>query len=126
VKFLIDNNLSRQLADGMRTFGEDVFHLQDHFEHDVKDEELLAFVGPKDFILISRDLQIRKRPAELVALKKHRVGAFFLGGKNRTRWELVQQLVRNWPRMKELAEKTSRPFAFLVPPSGTKIERLPL
>ena len=51
-------------------------------------------------------------------------GAFFMGGKNRNRCQLIQQLVRNWPRMKELAKKTRVPFAFRVPPSGTKFTTL--
>ena len=59
-------------------------------------------------------------------MKEHEVGAFFMGGKNRNRCELIQQLVRNWPRMKELARKTPVPFAFQIPPSGTKFRLLPL
>ena len=50
--------------------------------------------------------------AFFAALKQHRVGAFFLGGKGRSRWDIIQQVVRNWPRMNELADRTARPFAF--------------
>ena len=59
-------------------------------------------------------------------MKQNEVGAFFLGGKGRTRCQLIQQLVRNWPRMKEYAEKTRRPFAFRIPPKGAKFAPLPL
>ena len=74
-------------------------------------------------LFVTRDERIRWRPAELRALKDHKVGAFFLGGKNRTRCQLIQQLVRNWPRMKELAGKTNPPFAFRIPPQGVKVTR---
>lgn len=126
MRFFIDNNLSVGLAHGMRAFGENVDHLKDHFPPDTPDVEWLEFIGENQYFLITRDDMIRRNPAEIRALRNFKVGAFFLGGKNRTRWELVQQLVRNWARIKELAEKTKRPFAFRVPPTGTKIEQIHL
>ena len=124
ITFFVDNNLSRQLADGMRAFGESVTHLQDHFPEDTIDEVWLQFVGRNGHVLVSRDYHIRIRPAELKAFRSYKVGAFFLGGKNRTRCELIQQLVRNWPRIKEFAQKTKPPYAFRVPPSGTKFDTI--
>jgi hypothetical protein len=126
MRFFFDNNLSPHLANGMRAFQEDVTHLIDHFPEGVKDVDWLPVVAGNKWPLVTRDERIRKNPAELMAIRKHSVGAFFLGGKNRSRCELIQQLVRNWPRMKELAVKTNPPFAFRIPPAGTKIERLSL
>jgi len=126
LRFFVDNNLSPNLAHGMRAFGEDVDHLQDHFPQDCPDTEWLKYIGENDYFLITRDDAIRHNPAELLALKEFRVGAFFLGGKNRSRWELVQQLVRNWTRIKQYAVTEKRPFAWRVPPSGTKFVRIPL
>lgn len=122
----LDNNLSEALAAGMTAFGESVIHLKDRFELDVDDEVWLQVIGKEGLILITRDERIRFRPNELAALRDNGVGAFFLGGKNRNRCELIQQLVRNWPRMKDLAGRTRKPFAFRVPPSGTKFVPLPL
>lgn len=119
--FFIDHNLSARLAAGMKAFGEDVTHLTDHFDQDADDTEWLKYVGDNKLLLVTRDERIRWHPAELSALKSHKVGAFFLGGKSRNRCQLVRQLVRNWPRMKELGGKTRRPFAFRVPPSGAKL-----
>lgn len=126
MKFFIDNNLSPLLARGMREFGEDVIHLQDEFDEDADDEEWLPYVGDNAYVLVTRDESIRRRPAEIAALKRHRVGAFFLGGKTLSRCELIQQLVRNWPRMKELAQKERRPFIYRIPPSGTKYTKIGL
>ena len=126
ITFFIDNNLSPQLAIGMRGFGEAVEHLQDLFNEDADDTEWLQYVGRRGLVLITRDISIRRRPAELAALRDHRVGAFFLGGKNLGRCDLIQQLVRNWPRMKQMSIKTRRPFAFRVPPRGTKFVSIPL
>ncbi len=126
MRFFIDNNLSTKLARGMSAFGEAVDHLKDHFPEDAQDTEWLAYIGNREFFLITRDDNIRRNPAEIRALRDHRVGAFFLGGKNRSRCQLIQQLVRNWPRIKEIAHTESRPFAFRVPPSGKKFTKITL
>jgi len=126
MRFFIDNNLSEQLAEGMKEFGEDVVHLKEFFADDTDDPVWLARIGSEGWFLVTRDDRVRFRPAELTALKENRVGAFFLGGKNLTRCQLIQQLVRNWPRIKEYARKTHPPFAYRVPPSGTKFVSLQL
>lgn len=126
MRFFVDNNLSPQLAAGMKGFGEDVVHVTEFLPPDVDDTELLARVGSEGWCLVTRDDRIRYRPAESAAIREHQVGAFFMGGKNLRRCQLIQQLVRNWPRMKELAAKTSPPFAFRVPPAGAKIKPIPL
>lgn len=120
MKFFFDNSLSENLAKGLKAFGEDAMLLKDKFAADAPDKEWLKYIGENGILLVSRDDRVRHRPIELQALKQNGVGAFFLGGKNRNRCELIQQVVRNWPRMKQLAGGTSRPFAFRVPPSGTK------
>jgi hypothetical protein len=125
MKAFIDNNLSLQLAAGLKGFGEDVVHLKDLFPDDTADADWLPYVGQNDMVLVTRDIRIRWNPSEISAFKSHNVGAFLLGGKQRTRCELILQLVRNWPQMKELAKKTRRPFMFRVPPTGSKIEQLP-
>ncbi len=112
MKFFFDNNLSEHLAKGLSEFGEDVMWLE--------------YLGKNRIILITKDERIRKNPLELQSLVKHKVGVFFLGGKKQGRCKIIQQVVRNWPRIKELAIKTRPPFAFRVPPSGTKFDRIPL
>lgn len=124
MRFFIDNNLSEKLAKGMKEFGEDVVHLKEFFAEDADDEVWLRRIGDEGWFLITRDDKVRYRPSEIQALRNHQVGAFFLGGKNRTRCELIRQLVRNWPRIKEYARKERRPFAYRIPPSGTKFSSL--
>ena len=122
MRFLVDNNLGPQLAAGMKGFGEDVVHLTEYLEPNVPDTEVLAHVGSEGWCLVTRDHRIRYRPAESGALKTHQVGVFFMGGKNLRRCQIIQQFVRNWPKMKKLAGTTKRPFAFRVPSRGTGIK----
>ena len=126
MRFFVDNNLGPQLAAGMKGFGEDVVHLTEFFNPDVADTVMLAHVGSEGWCLVTRDDRIRYRPAESAALREHQVGAFFMGGKNLPRCQIIQQLVRNWPKMKKLAGATERPFAFRVPRTGTTIKPITL
>ena len=126
MRFFIDNNLSPQIARGMKEFGEDAVHLNEYFAPDTEDPVWLARIGSEGWVLITKDERVRYRPAELTAFKEHKVGAFFLGGKQKGRCEIIRQVVRNWPRMKEFAAKTRRPFAIRIPPSGAKFKQLPL
>ena len=126
IGFFIDNSLSHHLANGMRAFGEDVFHLTDCFPADVPDTTWLEYAGKKGLVVITKDERLRYNPAERAALLEHKVGAFFMGGKNLNRCGQIQQAVRNWPKMKEFAKKTQPPYAFRVPPRGTKFSRIPL
>lgn len=122
--FFLDNNLSKNLAKGMKSFGEEVVHLQEIFPGDTKDEEWIKYVGEHGMILITRDNKIRWTPAEIKAIVENNVGSFFLGGKNLSRCKMIQQLVKLWPKIKILSTKTTPPYAFRLPPSGSKITRL--
>ncbi len=124
--FFIDANLGEQIARGMQGFGEDVVHLKDCFDEGEADEVWLKHIGAKGWFLLTRDERIRWKPAERAALRTHNIGAFFLGGKNLKRWQLIEQVVRNWTRIQQLARSTQPPFAYRVPPHGTKINALEL
>lgn len=126
MRFFFDNNLSVHLAHGMREFGESVEHLKDRFSQDAADSEWLQYLGENDIVLVTRDEAIRWRPAELQAVRRFKVAAFFLGGKNLNRCQLIQQVVRNWARMKEIAASETRPFEIRVAPHGSKFTRLSL
>lgn len=126
MKFFFDNNLSEKLVQGLRSFGEEVIHLKEVFDEGTEDQVWLKHIGTQKIFLITRDERIRKNPFELNALKTYNVGAFFLGGKNLDRCKIIQQVVRNWPRIKQISAKNKPPFAFRIPPSGTSFSPIEL
>lgn len=126
MRFFFDNNLGKQLSDGMKMFGEDTMHLKEEFDEGADDEDWIPVIGDRGDILVTRDDHIRRNPRQRQLLVQHKVGAFFLGGKKLNRCDLIRQIVRNWPRMKELADTTAKPFTFRVPRGGKKIKRLQL
>lgn len=127
MNFFFDNNISPNIARALALLNDDcsICHLQDKYAPNTTDEEWLRDIGNQGFILITRDKKITKRKAELSAYKIHKIGAFILTGKNLRIWDLVKQLVLAWERIKELSERTQRPFAFSVRPKG-KIESINL
>lgn len=126
--FFFDNNIGENLVRGMKAFGEDVIHLKQHFAEDTPDHVWLEYIGKQGYVLITKDERVRYNPLERRAIKKYRIGTFFLGGKGLDKCRLIQQVVRNWPRIKEYAIKSRklRPYAFRVPPTGTKFTSVDL
>jgi hypothetical protein len=125
LKFIVDENLGPPIAHGMAGFKEPIVHVADceDLGKGVQDPTLLEYIGRKGWFLLTIDKKISKNPEEKHSFRKHKIGAFFLGGDHRSNCFRIQQLVRNWPKIKELAAKTTRPFVYRVRPTGTKIER---
>lgn len=126
MKFFFDNNLSQKLVAGLRAFGENVIHLKDRFPENAPDADWLEYIGKRQIILVTRDERIRWNPAEVAAVRRYKVGAFVLGGKGLSKCRLIQQVIRNWPRIKDYATKSKRPFIYRVPPRGTKFSTMEL
>jgi hypothetical protein len=122
--FFFDNNVSKKIVEGLKAFGEEVIHLQDKFREDSPDIEWLQYVGERELVLITRDEKVRWNPAEIAAIKKFKVPTFFLGGKKLDRCKQIQQVIKNWPRIKELSGKIKPPFAYRIPPTGTKFTQI--
>jgi hypothetical protein len=126
MRFIFDENLGIQLSNGLKAFGEDTCHLNDWFEKGTKDEVWLQYIGENGWFLITVDKRIRRRPVEKEALKKYKVGAFFLSGKQMGRWNYIKQIVNCWEKIKAITMSESPPFAYQVNRYGTDITKLPL
>ncbi len=125
--FFFDNNLSPKLAKAINELDEvyPIIHLRDIFPADTEDEIWLRHVGNNNMVLVSRDTKIRKHPAEINAIRKHRIGAFFLIGKKYTKWQGIRQLICAWEEIRTLVSETTKPFVFQVSLRG-KITRISL
>jgi len=124
MRLFFDENLGIQLSNGLREFGEDTCHLLDCFSAGTFDEVWLQTIGERGWLLLTCDKRIRRRPLEKEALKKYKVGAFFLLGKKMNRWDYIKQVVRAWDKIKDIAEREKPPFVYQVNRHGTEITRL--
>ena len=126
MRFLVDENLAKQIVAGLSGFGEHAEHVLAKFDPGAADEAWLEYAGTHHLTVVTRDLKIIKRPSEMAAFRHHSVGAFLLAGQKISGCEIIQQVVRNWSKMKTLAANTERPFAFRVARSRRRITRMPL
>jgi len=124
VKFLLDENLSGKVAKALHDLGEDVHHVTEFLDEGAKDEEVLKYAGNHHYFIITRDERIRYKPNEKAAIREHGVGVFLLAGKKKTALELARQLIWNWPKIVECAQKTRKPFIRRIRSRGEKIEEV--
>jgi PIN like domain len=116
VRFLFDANLPQGLAEALRAVGEAAEHVNEIFAPATPDETWIRYAGERGWCIVSRDVNITRKPQELAALKESNVGAFFLlpGKRSPQRCQIVQTVVRHWPEMKRLATSERRPFQFQI------------
>lgn len=120
--FFVDRSLgSRQVAERLRAAGARVEVLADHFADDCPDAEWLAIVGRRGWFVLTKDKKIRRRRAELAAMRRARVGVFLLTAGNRTGAEMADVLCDSLERMSELARTQGRPFLALVRAHGVDV-----
>jgi predicted nuclease of predicted toxin-antitoxin system len=125
MKCFFDENLGKHLAHGLKGFGEDAIHLTDVYAKGTPDEKWLPYVAEKGYVLFTRDKMIRRRPQQLTLIKKHKIGAFFLGGKTMDRWNYIRQIVMAWHKIEATVKKETPPFAYQVNMHGTKVDKIP-
>lgn len=90
----------------------------DSFAPDLPDTELLADIGRRGWIFLSKDSNIRRRPLETNALLAAGVRAFILSSGNLRGEEQAAAFVRALPAMIKLCAETERPFIARVTRSG--------
>ena len=112
MKFLFDNNLSPDMAKGLRelrqTYGEEIVHLKERFREDVKDAEWLgALINEGGWAVISAD-RFKKSSAERQAIMNPKVTVFVLAkgfGKMRY-WPKTKAMVNQWEDISRIATIT--------------------
>jgi len=90
----------------------------DHFRGDAPDTEWLAEVGKRDWVVLTKDVQIRRRHLERNALLNAGVAAFILTSGNLKGEEMGEIFVRARNRMLKFLTKYPRPFIATVTKSG--------
>jgi hypothetical protein len=82
---------------------------------DTKDHVWLPIAGQNNWVVLMRDKRIRKRPGERLALINAGVRAFCLtDAGNATRWQVLDLLVRRWPRIELTANTFAGPYIYAV------------
>lgn len=126
MKCFFDENLGKELALGLRGFGEETLHLTERFSPGKPDEEWLPYVAENGYVLFTRDKKILRRPQQLAIIKEYKIGAFFLAGKTMSRWNYIRQIVMAWHKIEAAAKKDPPPYAYKVNRYGTEVTKISL
>ena len=112
MKFLFDNNMSPDLAKGLRQFRriypEEIIHLKEKFAEDVKDPEYLGtLISEGGWSVISAD-RFKKSTAERQAIMDPNINVFVLskGFAKLPYWPKTKAMVRQWEDISQLAKLT--------------------
>jgi PIN like domain len=130
MKIYIDENLPKQLADGLNILeqpnghGVEVLSIKDVFGQGCADEDWIPKVGKQKAIVISRDINLYKKPQQRRLYMECGVGLFLFkqsSKKGFTYWQIVEHIVKTWSDVKIYANKTKQPFTYCINVNG-KIE----
>lgn len=89
-----------------------------HFRYDEYDDVWLPIVGGAGWIVIGHDRKYHLMPSELVAIKQHKIGCFYLWGAEATKWGKMRVFVLAYNRIVEAEARTPRPFIYDVDKRG--------
>lgn len=121
----IDENLPPQLAKGLHILQEplnskekepiQILSIKDKFGQGAKDEEWIPLAGEEGAIIITQDYRIQTTRHQSQLYREHGLGIFFFTAPSKggyLYWEIVEQVIKRWSELKNLAFKTARPFAY--------------
>ena len=89
-----------------------------HFRYDEFDDVWLPVVGQKGWIVIGHDKKYHLMPNELMAIKQHKIGCFYLWGAEAIRWEKMRIFALAYERILKVVAGTKKPFIFDIDKRG--------
>lgn len=92
---------------------------RDHFPHDEPDPSWIAEVARCGWVIVTRDKAIRRRPAELAAVREGGAYLFALTSGNLGAAETATIVVRAWPSIRRSVETTAPPALFAIRRDGS-------
>lgn len=129
MKIFIDENMPPQLSEGIAILEKpnnenvEVYSIQKEFGRGIKDEDWIPQVGLINGIVITQDTKMQRIKSQYNLLKSYKLGVFYLippSNKGYSYWEMVEKIISNWKKIKQLSKSTKTPFAFKITPK--KIE----
>jgi predicted nuclease of predicted toxin-antitoxin system len=106
------------VADGLRGSGEDVRVHDDLFAQDTDDEVWLADVGQRRWVVLTKDVLIRRDSLQRLALLGANVAAFVLARGDVSGSVMASAFVTALPRMKKCLRRFDAPFIASVTVGG--------
>lgn len=119
VLFIDRDAWSRTLGKALTQAGIEYLGHFERFDAETPDVDWLAVAGRERWVVLTRDQNIRRRPAELAAVKAARIVMFVLGSGNLSATETAQLVIDNHVRLMKTARGARRPAVFTLTRSGS-------
>ena len=117
--FFLDYQIGRYVvAEALRAAGARVEVHIDHFPQNAPDTAWLPEVGRREWVLVTRDQNIRRNPLERAAYELAKVRGFVVTGKDMGGSELAGLLVRSLRGMSARAAGRTGPLLFTISRGG--------
>jgi hypothetical protein len=118
--FFLDYQIGRDIvAQALRNAGAKVEVHLDHFEQAAPDTEWIPEVGRRDWVLITKDQNIRRNPLERAAYEGASLRGFVVTGKDMDGKEFGELLARSLPGMVHRVAGKPGPSLFTISRGGT-------
>jgi aryl-alcohol dehydrogenase-like predicted oxidoreductase len=122
-EFFVDRSLGKSIVEGLRAAGLTVYSMADVYgerrAQRLADEIWLRDAGKNDWIVLTKDDAIRRRPAERDALTEAAVRVFCLTNRNMRGAEQTTRFISNRHRILRQARKPG-PYIYGVYEKGLK------
>ena len=116
----LDENLDncQPILDALLSSGVRHCRHRDFFPRGTRDEEWLAYVAERAWVVLTKDKRNRYNEIERQALRRHRVREFYFGSGNFTGAEMAEALVSAIAGMRDLCRTYNAPLVGSITRSG--------
>lgn len=90
------------------------WHAGERFEAEKADDEWLEIVGKNGWIVISHDAKWHREPANIEAIRQHKVKCFYLYGANSLMFFKLKSLTQNWEKIVKKIKGEKGPFIYRI------------
>lgn len=119
MQLFFDENIGRGVPEALRLVGfQDVNYAVNMFAGEgaaqgVADEVWIPRIGA-DWLVVSKDQQLLKRPDQMRLLVQHQIGLICITSSTARSRDLLELLLRRMSRLEEIDRGVQRPFAYRV------------
>lgn len=117
--FFVDRSLGRHdVPDALQKAGEKVERHDVHFPERTDDVDWLRLVSKHDWVVLTKDSEIKHRPLERAAVRRGKVRQFTYQSAQTKGEDMASAFVKALPKMKKLLKKHDGPFIAKVYKDG--------